>query len=107
MAKAARAVPAFIEPMAAQTVQHLPQGQEGLYELKLDGYRVLVLKDRDRVRILSRKDNDLTNSYPSIVAAAKRLQAKCVTLDGEIVAIDEAGRPSFQALQHQKTQRAT
>ena len=107
MAKSVKAVPTFIEPMAAQAVQHLPQGMEWLYELKLDGYRALILKDRDSVRIVSRKENDLTRSYPSIVAAAKKLEAKCVTLDGEIVAIDENGRPSFQALQHQKSQRAS
>jgi ATP-dependent DNA ligase len=100
-------VPKFIEPMAARAVQHLPQGPEWLYELKLDGYRALVLKDRDSIRILSRKDKDLTRSYPSIVAAAAKLEVRCVTLDGEIVAIDETGRPSFQALQHPKSQRAT
>jgi DNA ligase D-like protein (predicted ligase) len=92
--------------MAAQAVQHLPQGPEWLYELKLDGYRALLLKDRDSIRIISRKENDLTRSYPSIVAAANKLAAKCVMLDGEVVAIDATGRPSFQALQHQKSQRS-
>lgn len=55
MAKAGL-VPTFVDPMAAQAVQHLPQGPEWLYELKLDGYRALLLKDRKPVRILSRKD---------------------------------------------------
>lgn len=98
--KADRSVPAFIEPMAARAVQHLPEGREWLYELKLDGYRALLLKDGDSIRILSRRDNDLTRSYPSIVGAAANLGATRVILDGEIVAIDENGRPSFQALQH-------
>jgi bifunctional non-homologous end joining protein LigD len=68
------------------------------------GYRALVLKDRDTVRILSLKNNDLTHSYPSVVVAAGKLGAKRVTLDGEIVAIDETGRSSLQALQHPKKQ---
>jgi DNA ligase D-like protein (predicted ligase) len=91
--------------MAARAVQHLPQGPEWLYELKLDGYRALILKDHESVRIVSRNEHDLTRAYPSIVAAAGKLAARCVTLDGEIVAIDGNGRPSFQALQHQKSQR--
>jgi bifunctional non-homologous end joining protein LigD len=93
--------------MAARAVQHLPEGPEWLYELKLDGYRALLLRDGDSIRILSRKDNDLTRSYPSVVAAATKLQLKRVTLDGEIVAIDEAGQPSFQALQHPSKHRGS
>jgi bifunctional non-homologous end joining protein LigD len=97
----------FIEPMAARAVQQLPEGREWLYELKLDGYRSLLLKDGESIRILSRKDNDLTRSYPSIVRAAAKLEATRVTLDGEIVALDEAGRPSFQALQHPRKYRGS
>lgn len=105
MAKAARSTPVFVEPMAAQAVQQLPAGPDWLYELKLDGYRALLLKDGDAIRILSRKNNDLTRSYPSILTAAAKLAVKRVALDGEIVAVDETGRPSFQALQHPKSHR--
>jgi ATP-dependent DNA ligase len=72
MAKARRSIPAFIEPMAAQAVQHPPEGLEWLYKLKLDCYRAPMLKDRDSVRILSRKNNDLTRSYSSCSTAILR-----------------------------------
>jgi len=50
--------------MAAQTVKELPAGDEWLYEPKLDGYRALVLKDGQRVQVLSRNHKDLTRMYP-------------------------------------------
>src|SRR5689334_12988179 len=92
--------------MAARAVVQLPEGADWFYELKLDGYRALLLKERRQIHVLSRKDNDLTASYPSIVAAALKLRPERLTIDGEIVAIDERGRPSFQALQHRGGQRA-
>jgi DNA ligase D-like protein (predicted ligase) len=90
----------FVVPMAALLVDKLPSGDEWLYEAKFDGYRALVLKDGAKVRILSRKGNDLTATYPAIRHAAEELKAKSAVLDGEIVAFDESGRPSFQQLQH-------
>jgi bifunctional non-homologous end joining protein LigD len=60
----------------------------------------LLLKDGGQVRILSRNDKDLTQMYPAIASAGARLDAPQVVLDGEIVALAEDGRPSFQALQH-------
>jgi bifunctional non-homologous end joining protein LigD len=92
--------PAFFEPMAAAVVDRLPVGEEWLYEAKFDGYRALALKDGASVKILSRRGNDLTSDYPSIRRAVAALTAKSVTLDGELVAFDESGRPSFQQLQH-------
>lgn len=90
----------FIEPMAALLVDALPDGDEWLYEAKFDGYRALALKDGAKVRILSRRGNDLTASYPAIRHAIEALKTKTVLIDGEIVAFDETGRPSFQQLQH-------
>jgi hypothetical protein len=75
--------PAFQPPLAAIAVKALPEGNEWLYELKLDGYRALIIKDGDRVQIRSRKDKDLT--YPSVVAAARKLRAQQAVVDGEIV----------------------
>ena len=95
-----RVTPAFITPMAAQVVKRLPEGSEWIYELKFDGYRALVIKDHERVEIRSRKDKDLTRMYPRLAAAGLRLTAEQVVVDGEIVALDLQGRPSFQALQH-------
>ncbi len=84
--------------MSAKVVMALPEGPEWIYEVKLDGYRAQLLKHEGRVRIISRRGKPL--SYPEVVAAAQRLNATSMVLDGEIVAVDHNGRPSFQALQH-------
>jgi DNA ligase D-like protein (predicted ligase) len=97
---APRVQPSFVTPMAAQRVDHLPDGPEWWYELKLDGYRALIIKDGAKVRIRSRNDKDLAHMDSSIVAAAGKVRAEQAIIDGEIVALDESGRPSFQALQH-------
>jgi bifunctional non-homologous end joining protein LigD len=97
-------VPAFVEPMAARLVEQLPQGDQWLYEVKWDGYRALLLKDGSRVQIRSRNNKDLTGDYPSVAAGAARMNAKTAVIDGEVVAVDANGRPSFQALQHRRAQ---
>ena len=86
--------------MTATLVDALPDGPDWLYELKLDGYRVIGIKDGERVRLYSRKGNDLTTDYPSVTGAMSRLGVGSAVLDGEIVALDAQGRPSFQLLQH-------
>ena len=95
--------PGFIEPMAALSVAVLPEGPEWSYELKLDGYRALIITDGTSIKVRSRNDKDLMPMYPAVAAAGRRLQAAQVVVDGEIVAIDNQGRPSFQALQHRGT----
>lgn len=92
--------PAFVVPMAATLVEELPEGDAWLYEVKLDGYRALLMKSGSRIQLRSRNNKDLTASYPSIAGAASRLRPAGATIDGEIVAVDEQGRPSFQALQN-------
>ena len=94
------ALPPFVPPMAAQNVAELPVGDDWLYEVKFDGYRALLLKSGDHLNLRSRNDKDLTGAYPSVVVAGRRLQADSLVLDGEVVALDASGRPSFQALQH-------
>ena len=95
----------FVPPMTATVVTTLPEGERWLYELKLDGYRALIIKNDDRVKIISRNEKDHTAAYPTVVAAARRLNARSAVVDGEIVAVDESGRPSFQALQHRAAHR--
>ena len=85
--------------MAAQVVKALPDGDDWTYELKSDGYRALIIKDKQRVELRSRKDKDLTGMYPGIAGAGSRLKADQAVVDGEIVALDAQGSPSFQALQ--------
>ena len=86
--------------MAARLVDKLPAGDEWLYELKWDGYRALLIQDGSEVELRSRNDKALTRVYPSIAEAGRQLKVQQAVLDGEIVALDAAGRPSFQALQH-------
>jgi bifunctional non-homologous end joining protein LigD len=99
-----RSHPIFITPMAAQLVDRLPEGPEWWFELKLDGYRALIIKDGAKVQVRSRNDKDLTRMYPSIATAAGKVHAEQAIIDGELIALDENGRPSFQALQHRTSQ---
>jgi bifunctional non-homologous end joining protein LigD len=86
--------------MQAKPVDQLPVGEQWRYELKLDGYRALAIKTAAGVKLISRNENDLSAVYPEIVAGVRLLPLRQGVLDGEIVAVDEAGRPSFQMLQH-------
>jgi bifunctional non-homologous end joining protein LigD len=92
--------------MAALLVDALPTGDEWLYEAKFDGYRALALKNGASVKLLSRKGNDLTADYPAIRAAVAALNVNSALIDGEIVAFDESGRPSFQQLHHRSAKPA-
>src|SRR5687767_2901056 len=89
-----------IHPMAATVAATLPEGKSWSYEVKWDGYRAMLLKDAKRVRLISRNLKDLTSDYPQLARAASALTTQAAIIDGEIVALDEHGVPSFQALQH-------
>ncbi|MFL5471664.1 MAG: DNA ligase D [Gemmatimonadales bacterium] len=89
---------ATLRPMLAEA-QEKPFNAPGwLFELKLDGYRTLASRDQTS-RLLSRNGNDLSACFPEIVQALKALPFERVLLDGELVALDEQGRPNFQRLQ--------
>ena len=93
--------------MLARAADELPVGGAWTYEVKWDGYRTLAVKDRGRVTLLSRNHKHLTRDYPSVASAVLALSAPAFVIDGEIVALDSAGRPSFQALQHRATKGLT
>ena len=105
-ADAQRTSPAFVTPMAAQVVKKLPEGDDWIYELKFDGYRALIIKDEQRVELRSRNNKDLAGMYPGIAAADQRLKADQAVVDGEVVALDAQGSPSFQVLQHRGSHAA-
>ena len=90
-----------VRPMLATSAEKLPVGKEWTYEVKWDGYRTLALKEGSRVTLLSRNLKNATAQYPTVARSVAQLGAEAALLDGEIVAVDEHGRPSFQALHHQ------
>ena len=77
----------------------LPSGDRWLYELKLDGYRAIAFKRQGTLHLRSRNNKDFGARYPAVVAGLAKLPDDTV-IDGEIVAFDDDGRPSFNALQN-------
>src|SRR5262245_63372836 len=89
----------FIPPMLLLRTEKLPEGANWLYELKLDGYRCVAFKTSGNVHLRSLNYKDFNGTYPAIVKALANLPEETV-IDGEIVALDQSGRPSFSALQN-------
>jgi bifunctional non-homologous end joining protein LigD len=100
------AKPAFRPPMKALLTEDLPRGPEWEYELKFDGIRAQAIKNGSMVELVSRAGNRLTQRYPELAACLKKVLARETVLDGEIVAVDERGRSSFQLLQSFHQHRA-
>src|SRR5262245_42051387 len=94
--------PVFMEPMYAEAVRVLPDGEAWTYEAKFDGYRCLAAKRSNRVVLWSRRGNLFTLRFAEIAHACEKLPSDTL-IDGEVVAIDETGQVSFNALQHSKT----
>jgi bifunctional non-homologous end joining protein LigD len=88
----------FIEPMKARLVER-PQPGDWIYEIKLDGFRALAIKNGTDIQLLSRNNKDLAGKFPEVARAIAKIKAKDVIVDGEIVALEESGRSSFQLLQ--------
>jgi DNA ligase D-like protein (predicted ligase) len=88
----------FIEPMECALVPKLPEGPDWTYEVKLDGYRAIGVKGRETI-LYSRNGKNFNKRFPQIVEALRNLPADTV-IDGEVVALDESGRPDFHRLQH-------
>lgn len=77
----------------------LPSGDGWAYEIKWDGMRALAIVDGASVRIVSSNERDVTASWPELAGLAEALPATTAVLDGELVATDDEGRPSFGRLQ--------
>jgi bifunctional non-homologous end joining protein LigD len=89
----------FVEPMKAKLAEKPPATGDWIYELKFDGIRLIAVKTDKKVSLLSRNQNELRARFPEIVEAIKNLPAGECVVDGEVVALDEKGRSSFQLLQ--------
>jgi bifunctional non-homologous end joining protein LigD len=97
--KLPNAKPRFIEPMKARLEEEPPRHGDWIYELKFDGIRAVAVKSDSRISLISRNGNKLDSRFPEIAEAVKDLPVPECVLDGEVVALDEQGRSSFQLLQ--------
>ena len=91
--------PEFIEVMECALVSTLPEGPDWTYEVKLDGYRAIGVKNSRETILYSRNHKNFNKRFPQIAEALHDLPADTV-IDGEVVALDESGRPDFHHLQH-------
>ncbi|MBP2706996.1 non-homologous end-joining DNA ligase [Microbispora sp. RL4-1S] len=92
-------------PMMARLGSLPERDQDYAYEMKWDGVRALAYVEAGRVRLVSRNANDITVAYPETLGLSGAVSGNDVVLDGEIVAFDDRGRPSFEALQPRMHQR--
>jgi bifunctional non-homologous end joining protein LigD len=92
-------MPDRIEPMLARTGPLPPDDRRWAYEIKWDGVRAIGYVDGGRLRLASRNGRDITPRYPELRELGRALAGREAVLDGEVVAFDAEGRPSFQRLQ--------
>ena len=108
-------MPEAIHPMLAISVEKPFDDPDWLFEIKWDGYRAVAFIDKGQTRLVSRNQNDLTNEFPELHDLATYVRAQNAVLDGEVVALDDEGRPSFSLMQqrtglrgpHRRTTRRT
>jgi bifunctional non-homologous end joining protein LigD len=96
--KASKAPPPFEEPQLATLVDEVPAGNSWIHEIKYDGYRLLLAVGEGVATAWTRNGKDWSDKFKALVKSAARLPAGCL-IDGEAVAIDDNGKPSFQLLQ--------
>jgi bifunctional non-homologous end joining protein LigD len=98
--RAQSTMPDFVQPQLATLVDSVPDGENWLYELKFDGYRILCRIDEGRVSLLTRSAQDWTSHFGALAQSVKKLEVRQALLDGEVVAFDQQGGHSFQLLQN-------
>ncbi len=96
--KSGATVPAFQPPQLATLVDTVPTGRAWIHEVKYDGYRTLIAVGGGAAKVYTRSGLDWTAKFPEIAAAAARLDVASALIDGEICALDDAGRPDFSTL---------
>lgn len=99
-------MPTAIQPMLASIAEDPFDDPNWLFEIKWDGYRVVSFIENGKVRMVSRNQNDLGPRYPELRELPKLVNTKTAILDGEVVVLDEQGRPSFSLMQQRTGIRA-
>src|SRR5215469_15747047 len=89
----------FIEPMECALVARLPDAPQWVHEIKLDGYRAVAVNREGKVALFSKRGKFFNRQFAHIVEALRDLPENTV-VDGEVVALDESGRPAFHMLQN-------
>ncbi|GAO40510.1 putative DNA ligase [Sphingomonas changbaiensis NBRC 104936] len=92
-------LPKFESPQLATLVDTVPAGSTWLHEAKYDGYRVLLAVGGGKAKVFTRSGLDWTDKFAVIAEAAAKLDVGAALIDGEVVALDQAGKPNFSALQ--------
>ncbi len=100
-------LPATLAPQLATLVDTIPPGDDWLYEIKFDGYRLLTRVDGKSVRCFTRNGNDWSERLPKLIDALRACELAPCWLDGELVVLDADGVPDFQALQNAFDQKHT
>src|SRR5262245_45163071 len=95
-------ISAFIEPCLSSPTDRPPNGAGWVHEIKHDGFRLMVRRDPAGIRLNTRNAHDWSGQFPLIAQAAVALKARSFLLDGEAVAWDRDGRPSFDRLRHRR-----
>lgn len=93
-----RRPPGFIEPCLPTNGHSVPTGAHWAYEIKHDGFRFIVRRELDRVRVFSRRGHDWTDRVPRIADALAALRVTSVTVDGEGVVCGADGVSNFELL---------
>lgn len=97
----AQPMPQFVEPMLARLATTLPPDESAwAFEVKWDGVRAIARSRPGQIGFVSRNRNDVSAAYPELMALNRALGSHAALLDGEIVAFDDRGRPSFESLQN-------
>jgi bifunctional non-homologous end joining protein LigD len=92
-------MPTVIHPMLATPTAKAFDNPDWLFEIKWDGYRAVAFIEDGGVRLVSRNQNDLTGQFPELGSLPQFVKVERAILDGEIVALDDEGRPSFSLMQ--------
>jgi bifunctional non-homologous end joining protein LigD len=101
-----RPAPGYIPPCLPTIAKQPPTGPDWVYELKHDGYRLLVRRQDTDVRVYSRNGANFTERFPRIVEAVRKLRVKSVLLDGEGIVYNGKGMPDFRLLHGKQNDEA-